>query len=450
MTQPETTLTIVIPAYDEEDAIEAICERCVAAKQRLLSETDLDDVELIVVSDGSTDATVARATRFADAGQLRLIAYAPNAGYGAALKRGFCEGRGGLVAFLDADGTCDPEFLVPLTNACLRDGADIACGSRMHPGAKMPLVRRLGNRLFSGIINLLAQTELRDSASGMRVLRRSSLARLYPLPDGLHFTPAMSCRAMLDAQVRLVELDMPYEERVGRSKLNVVTDGLRFLRVILDTALTYRPFRLFGATALLLLGLALLLGLSIAHAKWISPGYEHLPRWYLIRMLTALTAASAGMTIALLGLVAERLAVLIEEHQPPPGVLHRVLLPPLKDERILFLGLLFAAAGVLLNGGTFSEWARTGHITLDLWWSYIVTGAFLIVTGLQLAACGVLDRIIALLADRRRSQAALEAEASPAVPLEAEALEAEASPAVPLGAEAQECQDSLVPANPHG
>ena len=403
MSQPETTLTVVIPAYNEEGAIEQIIQRCLVAKEGLLAETDLEEVEVIVVSDGSTDQTVPLAQPYADRGEIRLIAYVPNAGYGAALKLGFKEGQGGLVSFLDADGTCDPVALGALTNSVLRDGHDVACGCRMNPRSKMPAVRKLGNWIFCRIINFLAQAKLRDSASGMRVIRRSSLEKLYPLPDGLHFTPAMSCRAMLDDRIKLSEIDIDYEERIGRSKLNVVTDGLRFLRVILDTGLTYRPFRLFGPAAFGLFLLALGLGLSIAWSKWGSPSHAHLPRWYLIRMLTSLTAASGALSLATLGLVAERIAVLVQEHQPREGLLHRLLLPLLGNERITWVGLLLVLAALVLNIGTAREWITTGHIRIDLWWSYITTGAFCAVTGFQLASCGILVRVIKLLEARQRS-----------------------------------------------
>ena len=77
----------------------------------------------------------------------------------------------------------------------------------------------------------------------MRVVRRSSLNHLYPLPDGLHFTPAMSARAMMSDAVHICEIDMPYRERVGESKLHVIRDGIRFLRVIVEAAFLYRPAR---------------------------------------------------------------------------------------------------------------------------------------------------------------------------------------------------------------
>jgi len=395
------TLSITIPAYNEEAAIESILSRSLEAKEALMAKTRLRDVEIIVVSDGSTDRTTELVESFVATGQVKLIVFPGNCGYGAALKRGFDESRGDLVAFIDADGTCDPQFFVPLVRACTDEGADIACGCRLTPTSKMPRIRWLGNVCFRNIINFLAKTKLRDVASGMRVIRKRSLAKLYPLPNGLHFTPAMSCRAAMDKRIRIVELDMHYEERIGHSKLNVVRDGLRSLAIIFDVALTYRPFRVFGIVALLLLGLALFLGSTIAHAKWISPGYAHLPKWYLLRMATALTATTAGLSVAMIGLVAERIAALVQQHQPPASPIHRWVLEPLRSRRMMAIGILCVVAGVLLNQGTLREWFATGHITIADWWSYVMTGAFLVITGVQLAAFSVLDRIIDLLRYRR-------------------------------------------------
>ena len=77
----------------------------------------------------------------------------------------------------------------------------------------------------------------------MRVVRRASLPKLMPLPDGMHFTPAMSARAILSDDLKIVEVDMPYHERAGTSKLRVVKDGFRFLKVIVEAAFLYRPSR---------------------------------------------------------------------------------------------------------------------------------------------------------------------------------------------------------------
>jgi hypothetical protein len=106
--------------------------------------------------------------------------------------------------------------------------------------------------LFATILTAFSSGRIRDTASGMRVVRRSALPKLFPLPDGLHFTPAMTARCLLSDSLRIMEIDMPYHERAGESKLRVGKDGLRFLRVILGTAFLYRPSRPLNIAGLLL------------------------------------------------------------------------------------------------------------------------------------------------------------------------------------------------------
>ena len=77
------------------------------------------------------------------------------------------------------------------------DGADLVIGSRMAgEKSEMPLVRRVGNFVFANLLSIVAGVKISDSASGQRVIRREVLPSLYPLPDTLDFTPAMSTRAL--------------------------------------------------------------------------------------------------------------------------------------------------------------------------------------------------------------------------------------------------------------
>src|SRR3954465_416867 len=103
----KNSLTIVIPALDEEAAIAATIARCLDARGRIKDAANLDDVEIIVVSDGSTDRTPEIAQGFEE---VRVIVFEKNRGYGAAIKEGFEQGTGSLVGFIDADGTCDPLY----------------------------------------------------------------------------------------------------------------------------------------------------------------------------------------------------------------------------------------------------------------------------------------------------------------------------------------------------
>ena len=238
-----TTLSVVIPAYNEEDSIEGVMARVLAARGPL-RDAGIDDLELIVVDDGSRDRTpeLVAATPGAT-----LLQHKHNGGYGAALKTGFAAARGELIGFLDADGTYPPEHFPNLCRAALAQDADIVIGSRMAGAdSQMPRVRRLGNVIFANLVSLVSARRITDSASGMRVFKKSILSRIYPLPDGLNLTPVMSTRA-LHEKLHMIEVPIPYSERAGRSKLSVVKDGMRFAQSIVWTALTYNPVRQLGS-----------------------------------------------------------------------------------------------------------------------------------------------------------------------------------------------------------
>src|SRR5262245_2996796 len=145
------SLTIVIPALNEEEAIGSTLRRCLAARDRIREEAGLESVEIITVSDGSSDRTAEIARSFDD---VQVIVFEKNRGYGAAIKEGFLRGRGSLLGFLDADGTCDPLHFGPLCRAIVAEDADVALGSRLGPGSRMPWIRRLGNRIFAFVLGL--------------------------------------------------------------------------------------------------------------------------------------------------------------------------------------------------------------------------------------------------------------------------------------------------------
>ncbi|MDD5305018.1 MAG: glycosyltransferase family 2 protein, partial [Elusimicrobia bacterium] len=160
----------------------------------------------------------------------------------------FRASSGDFLSFLDADGTCDPLEFKGLVLAMREANADMAVGARLHAGSEMPFVRTVGNRLYALLIRGLTGVNLTDTASGMRVFKRQLLPRLAPLPTGLHFTPAMTARVACMGGV-FVERPISYAERVGQSKLSVLGDGVRFLRVILGTVFAYFPMRVFGPLA---------------------------------------------------------------------------------------------------------------------------------------------------------------------------------------------------------
>ncbi|QDU60822.1 Undecaprenyl-phosphate 4-deoxy-4-formamido-L-arabinose transferase [Planctomycetes bacterium Pan216] len=384
------TLTIVIPAYNEEDAIGSTISRCLDAREMIKREGGVDEVEIIVVSDGSSDRTVEIAKTFSDIG---VIVFEHNRGYGAALKEGFAQGKGNLVSFLDADGTCDPRVFAQLCRAVIDQGGDIVLGSRLGPDTKMPAIRKLGNRIFAALLGFLCGQWVTDTGSGMRVMRRSSLERLYPLPDGLHFTPSMSTRALMNG-LNVIEVPMPYEERIGTSKLSVIHDGLRFLRVIVEGVLCYRPERLF------LFGFTFCAIVSLLLAAY--PIEYYVKTWrvedgMIYRVLIGFLFASVGFLQLCGAALANRMSALRPLRREDQTFWASTVSLMFEGKALAALiGLALVIALWLLGPGLF-EYLTTGKVSpTNLHWSRLLVGIFAILSAFQALITGVLLRVLAI------------------------------------------------------
>jgi hypothetical protein len=380
-----TVLSVVIPALNEESGIAEIAGRVLSVRPAL-SAVGVDDLELIVVDDGSTDATAAIAEAIDG---VTVIRHRGNCGYGAAIKTGFRAARGELLAFLDADGTYPPESLPAMCGALFAEGADVVVGSRMAgEESGMPRVRRLGNAFFAGLVNVVGATRISDSASGQRVLRRSALAQLYPLPDGLNFTPVMTTRAVHE-HLQMIEVPIRYDERLGRSKLSVVHDGRRFLTTILWTAMGYNPARVLGLVGLSGLGVAGVLGSGLVLRR--LAGITTLGPAGVAVAFATLVLAVAGVSLVNLGITFNYLVSLFHKEPVRQGLLGRPVVPGL-DRSFGWLGLAtmtggFLVAGISLGLG-FTGWDITRL------WLWLFGSALLLLVGLQLVISWVLMRIL--------------------------------------------------------
>jgi len=387
--RPPLGLTVVVPALDEEEAIGATLERCLAARARIVRDTPVTHVNVVVVSDGSTDRTAEIARSFPE---VVVVEFAENQGYGAAIKAGWEKEPAELLAFLDADGTCDPEFLAPMCAELVGGGHDLVLGGRMGPQSSMPRLRRLGNTLFAVLLGHLSRRRVSDTASGMRVLRKEALPRLLPLPDGLHFTPAMSARALIDGELRVAELEMPYHERIGRSKLAVVRDGLRFLGVIVATVAYIRLSRLTGPV---MLALAVASAALLARPTLFYVAHARLEEWMFYRIALALTLSTIALVLLCATIVGEHVSALTHLRYESFGPDTRGLWRYENLRALAVAGLVLALVGALLNVEGVRQLLTSGRVTLH--WSRVMLGAFFGVNLAVLAsAVGTLKIVRAL------------------------------------------------------
>jgi hypothetical protein len=386
-----TVLSVIIPAYNEEHGIAEIACRVLAVGPDL-KKAGIDQLELLVVDDGSKDKTAEVASKIAG---VNLIRHPRNKGYGAALKTGFSKASGELIGFLDADGTYPPEYFPQLCLAAL-NGVDLVIGSRMAgEDSQMPLTRRIGNFFFATLLTLLSRQKVTDSASGMRVFKREILERIYPLPDGLNLTPVMSTRALHEG-ISIGEVPIPYSERVGRSKLSVIHDGRIFLQSMVWTALSYNPVRILGLLGLGGLGAAALVFLSLLFTR--LNGITSLGPWGVAALFVALISAVAGIDLFALGVTFNYLVGLFYKKPIRQGLFGKPIFKTPLDQHFGWMGILSLLAGLSIGVGSLvlgiSGWE------IERLWFYMVGSALIFLVGVQLVIYWLLLRVLDELTQR--------------------------------------------------
>jgi len=232
-------VSVVIPAYNEEEGIADVITRVTARAHWR---------EVLVVDDGSHDRTADRAA----AAGARVVRHPYNKGNGAAVKTGIRESRGDVVLLMDADGQHDPEDMERLVAGV--GVYDMVIGARS--AGDQSATRAFGNALFKLLASSLTGRPIPDLTSGFRAARRDLLLDvLHLLPNGFSY-PTTSCLAFLKAGYNVAFEPIRARPRVGTSKIRPLRDGVKFFLIILKIVTLYSPLRVFFpiAAASFLLG----------------------------------------------------------------------------------------------------------------------------------------------------------------------------------------------------
>ena len=280
MADPAVT-SIVIPAFNEATSIASVVGDLRSAGSWH---------EILVVDDGSTDETSARAS----AGGARVIRHPYNKGNGAAVKTGIRHATGAYVLIVDADGQHRPSDAVRLV-AQLHD-YDLVVGARStesHANA----VRRLGNSILNWIASYLTEQPIPDLTSGFRAARREQLVEfLHLLPNGFS-TPTTTTLVFIKAgySVRFEEVEAA--QRQGTSKIRLGSDGVSFLLILLKVITIFSPLRIFLPIS------AAAFFLGAAYAVWTIVTQSHVTNSSVLLILLS-------VVIFLVGLVSEQISSL--------------------------------------------------------------------------------------------------------------------------------------------
>ncbi len=277
-----TTLSIIIPAKNEAASIGNVVAT---------ARSEFPQAEIIVVDDGSTDDT----GELAKAAGAIVVRHPESLGNGAAVKNGARAAGGEILAFMDGDGQHDARELGKLL-AKLDEGYQMAIGAR-DSGSHASVGRLFANGVYNEIASRMSGRRILDLTSGFRVVRASLFKQfLYLLPNGFSY-PTTITMAFLRSGYPVCFEPIKAAERIGKSHIRPIRDGLRFLVIIFKIATLYSPLKIFLPVS----GVFFATGLGYYLYTYLTAG-----RFTNMSMLVL----SAAVIIFLIGLISEQITAL--------------------------------------------------------------------------------------------------------------------------------------------
>ena len=275
-------LSIILPAKNESVALAGLLPQLRAMQP---------EAEIIVVNDGSTDDTV----DVCSANSVKLLSQPYSMGNGAAIKRGVREAAGDTLVFMDADGQHDPADVMRLLGK-LDEGYDMVVGARDWSG-QAGIGRGVANTIYNWLASRMTGFEVADLTSGFRAARADRFREfLHLLPNGFSY-PTTSTMAFFRSAYAVTYVPITAAQRIGKSHIRPLRDGVRFLLIIFKIATLYAPLKLFVPTSVVFF----LLGFS--HYM-----YTFVTSHRLTNMSVLLFSAS--VVVFLIGLVSEQITAL--------------------------------------------------------------------------------------------------------------------------------------------
>lgn len=246
-------VSVIIPAYNEEGAIGKVC-------RELIEYLDMEESEIIVVDDGSTDNTAKIVEQIRS---VRLVRHRKNRGYGSGIRTGTKEAKGDIVVWYDADGQHRPEDLLQVIQKMQEENLDYCIGVRGKDSFQEKS-RRLGKSVLRLFLRVVTGEESSDFNSGLRAFRRKLLLCYLPLlPKGFG---ASTVTTLLMQQQEFVGGEVPIKTlaRTGKSTVKQFRDGFRTMGLIMNVILLFRPMKVFGSFGLFFFLLGAVYGIYCA------------------------------------------------------------------------------------------------------------------------------------------------------------------------------------------
>lgn len=276
-------LSIILPAKNEGAALKGLLPRLRAAHP---------DAEIIVVDDGSTDDT----RDICEGHGIQCLSAPYSMGNGAAIKRGARAATGGVLVFMDGDGQHDPADIARLLEKLDQENYDMVVGARDWD-SQAGIGRGVANTIYNWLATRMTGHVVADLTSGFRVVRAEKFREfLHLLPNGFSY-PTTSTMAFFRSAYAVAYVPIKAAQRVGKSHIKPLKDGVRFLLIIFKIATLYSPLKLFAPAS------AVFFVLGCGNYAWT---FLHSGR--LTNMSTLMW--SAAVIVFLIGLVSEQITSL--------------------------------------------------------------------------------------------------------------------------------------------
>lgn len=230
-----STVSVIIPAKNEAQGLELILPKL---KQ-------LPNIhEIIVVNDGSHDDTANTALRHGAV----AVSHPYSMGNGAAIKTGARAATGDILVFMDGDGQHDPAYIPSLLKK-LDSGFQMAVGARDRK-SQASLGRFAANTIYNHLAGYMTGHQIQDLTSGFRAVQAKKFRQfLHMLPNGFSY-PTTITMAFFRAGYPVSYLPIEAPPRIGKSHINPLKDGVRFLMVIFKVGTLYSPLKIFSPISL--------------------------------------------------------------------------------------------------------------------------------------------------------------------------------------------------------
>ena len=231
----DIVVSVVIPAYNEEQAITGVLEQVIA----VLDPLDMP-YEVIVVDDGSTDDMVSACRACS---QVQVISHAYNRGTGAARTTGVRAARGRYIVMTDADGTYSAETIPQMIEALSE--CDMVIGARQKEMGTLKWLRSLAKDLIKALASYLTRTKIPDLNSGLRAMKRDLVLQFLSILPSTHSWVSTITMAFLSSGYNVKWIPITYHKRIGKSTFHPIADTYNYLSLVVRSIMYFDPLRVF-------------------------------------------------------------------------------------------------------------------------------------------------------------------------------------------------------------